>query len=178
MLLTSLRCFRALRQKAHFREKPFALQLGSQQRDAEKHSPGQSLQTGLSIVSLGHGQNIQRRKGARNSRCLHLPQFLQFLFRAVTKSVRESHSDRHLFSLHWPLLATRMLKLAVSAWDPFTWVKHFSWVISPETLCMKCSSEQSSYNRTVGKLPFGYLELWVVVSPGETWCRSTVCGSH
>jgi len=89
-----------LRQKARFREKPFALQLGSGQREAEKHSTGQSLQTGSPIVSLGLGQNIQQRKGARSRRCLCLRQFQQYLSRALTNAVRESPSDRHLLSLH------------------------------------------------------------------------------
>lgn len=51
-------------------------------------------------VSRSWMEHPVERKGEKKSGFVHLPQFLQFLSRAVTKSRWESHTDMHLFSLH------------------------------------------------------------------------------
>lgn len=146
-------------------------------REAEQWpEPADQLTCGLSRSRSQH----PAEERSKEQSVLALDPILEFLSRAVTKSIRESHTVTDIY-----LVCTDLCWLHKCwnlQWGYGTVSCEWSTLAgsSLRSLCAWNTAliQQPSYNHTVEKFPSGCLELGRVLSPGGTHCRTAICGIH
>lgn len=143
-------------------------------REAEQWpEPADQLTCSLSRSQTQH----PAEERSKEQSMLALDPILEFLSR---QWLRESHSVTDIY-----LVCTDLCWLHKCwnlQWRYGTPSREWSMLVgsSLQRLCARTTApiQQSSYNHTVEKFPFGCLELGRVLSPGGAHCRPAICGIH